>query len=167
VAIARPARCTPDRASDYNSAELSVASHHHDRAVSWGRCNPRVIARRRCPNSLRNRYHFPGHPDAAYGPSGPATLPDLRIKAHGRGARCMKSSRWGWECSFPPARPRPHCRPFLGGILLGGHDRGTDPDALPIAPMQRRLLVVCRYTKNPSKSAILKPAEMRAFSHVN
>jgi hypothetical protein len=32
--------------------------------------HPRVITRRRCPNSLRDRYHLPGRPDAACGPSG-------------------------------------------------------------------------------------------------
>jgi hypothetical protein len=30
----------------------------------------------------------------------------IRIKVHGRRAWCMKSSRWGWECSFPPSRGR-------------------------------------------------------------
>jgi hypothetical protein len=82
------------------------------RMPAW-RCRSRSPARYHpspCP-SLRDRYHRPGRPDPAYGPSGPAVLRGMRIKAHGRGAWCMKSSRWGWECSFPPSRGRRQTAP--------------------------------------------------------
>src|SRR6516162_7945539 len=68
--------------------------------------------------------------------------------------------------SVRPARG-PTAEPSTWGASCSvGHDRGNRPRMRFLRPDAAPPTLSCGYTKNPSKSAILKPAEMRAFSHV-